>query len=117
MPANRRRLPAEIEKERKKRTETSVSGLLFGPPGPFQVFCLHFEQNSFYTFRGNRNVPLPEACLLGAVLSLLFTLLGGGNLAQGSKITALGEADSWKFFAGAGLQSSPTSRFVALNVL
>lgn len=40
---------------------------------------------------------------VGAVFSLLFTLVGGGNLAQGSKITALGEAKPWKRFAEADL--------------
>lgn len=35
------------------------------------------------------------------VLYLLFTLMGGGNLAQGNKITAQGEAKSWKLFAEA----------------
>lgn len=35
--------------------------------------------------------------------SLLFTLMGGGNLARGSKITTQREAKSWKLFAEAGL--------------
>lgn len=44
--------------------------------------------------------------MVGA-FSLLFTLMGGGNLAQGSKITVQGEAKSWKLFAEADLQVFP----------
>ena len=37
------------------------------------------------------------------VFSLLFTLMGGGNLAQDSNINAQGEAKSRKLFGEAGL--------------
>ena len=105
-PSTSTRLPAEIGKKKKKVDRASVFSLLCGTPGKFQVFCLQFEQDFFYTFRlwGNRNVPMPEACLVVGVCSLLFTLMGGGNLTQGSKITAQHEAKSWKLFAEAGLR-------------
>lgn len=52
MPSNSTRLPAEIEKKKKKeRDQASVFSLLCGTPGKFQVFCLQFEQDFFYTFR------------------------------------------------------------------
>lgn len=44
------------------------------------------------------------------VLSPLFTLVGGGSLAQG-EITAQGEAESWKPFAGAGLRLPPPATY------
>ena len=101
--------------------------VLFGPPGNFQVSCLHFQQNCFHTFKlwGNRNAPLPRGlptCPLPrglpgrGVSTLLFTEMGGGNLAQSSKVTAQGEAKSWKLFVEVGLQFfSPSC--VILNII
>lgn len=40
MPSNSMRLLGEIGK--KKKSQASIFSLLFGPPGKFQVFCLHF---------------------------------------------------------------------------
>ena len=58
----------------------------------------------------------PEACPMVGVSALLFSLMGGGDLAQSSKITTQGETESWKLFVELGLQFfSPSC--VILNII
>ena len=49
----------------------------------------------------------PEACPVVGVSALLFSLMGGGDLAQSSKITAQGETESWKHFVELVFNSFP----------